>query len=613
MRKIFASLAFGAVSLFLLLGSSCSVAYDLSADQCRSNGDCVALFGQGHTCDLGICTCKTASCLSVGGSSGKDGGGSSGDAGESSGDAGMSGKGGIGGTGGAPVVAECKSHKECFTLYPDDSDENPRACVDGTCVPLMTPDCPAVLPLSDNGKWNLLRSTDAIILGAYAPINGTTIDTIGSNYDLAVTELSDTTRGVFAGSPNRRQVVVVLCNDIYSTQDQLLVPSKHLMEELKVPGVVSALFLQDQAYVWENVARDNGVFMMMPFQSDQELIDTPDDGLMWHMLSGANQLSVSYQPLLDMIEKHLVTRGALGASEDLKIVHVKAKDQAFLQDTASYLDENLQFNGQSISDNLAASLYTPIQITSAISEPTDPQTGAIDGILTAAPHVVIGTTAGEMLKFIIPGVEKAWVARNPGKPRPFYLLGTGAYLDPAMAPMIDMDKAFQDPLYQRILGVNWPAAVNPSVYEAYQERWVAVHSKPQGGYENFYDAMYYLLYGVAAARAPLTGKQIATNLLRVIGSGPKIPQVEVGPGDDMVTAVLDLKDTSARIELIGAMGPPNWDAAGGRNDPASVWCVNPVGAYQADQLRYDPSSSLLLPSDPANTDSDIGCFTFPAK
>jgi len=617
MRKHFASLAFGAISLFFLVGSGCSLVYNLSADQCSSNGDCVARFGQGYTCDLGICTTGNT------GSSGK-GGGSNGATGGTIGDGGESGSGENGGTGdtganagkgGGGAVAECASHKDCFTLYPDDSDENPRACVEGSCVPLITPDCPAVLPLSDNGKWNLLKSTDAIILGAYAPINGTTIDTIGNNYDLAVTELSDTTRGVYSGGMQRRQVVVVLCNDIYATQDGLLAPSKHLMEDLKVPGVVGALFIQDQAYVWENVARDNGVFMMMPLPSNQELIDTQDDGLIWHMLSGANELSVSYQPLLDLTVSHLTALGSLGASEKLKVAHVKAKDDAFLQNTASYLEANLQFNAQSTSENLDAGFYQPIQITSAISAPTDTQQAAIDSIIDFAPHIVIGTTASEMLKFIIPGVETGWKAKNPTQKRPFYLLGASDYNDPAMAAMINNDSPLSgQPLYQRILGINWPAAVDQSVYEDYQARWIAAHSKRQDGYENFYDAMYYLLYGVAAGRVPLTGAKIAASILRVTASGTKIPLVDVGPGSDMTNYVTKLgTDSTTKIELIGALGPPNWDAYGGRNDPGSVWCVDVVGVYKPDQLRYDSGTSKLQPSDTTNTSSDIGCFTFPKK
>ena len=628
MRKNFASLAFAAISLFLLLGSSCSLVYNLSPDQCGSNADCDARFGKkGYTCDLGLCACKSASCLSNAGAGGKGGApdGSSG-AGETTGgtssQGGSSATGGMGasvadaGMSGAPDVPECATHKDCFALYPDDSTANPRACVQGKCIPLITSDCPAVLPISDNGTWNLLKSTNAIILGAFAPLSGTSINTYGRNYDLALTELSNTTQGVYAGSTKRRQVVVVLCNMLYDTQDKLLAPAKHLMEELQVPGVASALLLQDQTYVWENVARDNGVFMMMPVYSDQALIDAQDDGLIWHMLSGANALSVSYQPLLDTTEQHLKALGALGATEDMKVAHVKATDEAFLHDTAAYFEKNVTFNGQSVSANLDAGLYQPIEVTSVYKAPSDPQTKAIKAILDFGPHVVIGTTVTEMLQFIIPGVEKGWEAQHPSQKRPFYLLGALDYNDGAMGPLINGDKSpsGQKPLYQRILGVNWPAAVDQSVYEDYQGRWTSAYGHREDGYENFYDAMYYLMYGVAAARAPLTGAQIAAGMLRVVASGTKIPQVDVGPSADMVTYVNRLaSDTSAKIELIGAMGPPNWDVYGGRNDPGSVWCVNSVGVYKADQLRYDPSTSKLQPSDTTLTNTDIACFPFPAK
>ena len=617
MRKNFASLALGAFSLFLLLIPSCSLVYDLDPDQCASNGDCTALFGQGHVCELGICKCTSASCMS--GAGGKASGGTAGTSTEGgTGEKGGTGDtGGDAGMGGAPVEAECASHKDCFTLYPDDSEENPRACVDGACVPLITPECPAVLPLSDNGSWNLLKSTNAIILGAFAPLTGNSINTYGRNFDLAVTELSKTTQGVYAGSTKRRQIVVVLCGMLYPTQDGLLVPSKHLIEELKVPGVASTLLLQDQAYVWENVARDNGVFMMMPNYSNQALIDEQDDGLIWHMLSGANALSVSYQPLLDKTVQHLKALGDLGASEDLKVAHVKATDEAFLQDTANFIEKNVKFNGQSTTANLDVGLYLPVEVTSVYKAPSDPQTKAIDAILAFGPHVVIGSTVSEMLQYIIPGVESGWATAHPAQKRPFYLLGALDYNDGAMAPLIDDDltpSGQGKPLYQRILGVNWPAAADQSVYDEYQTRWTSAYGHREDGFENFYDAMYYLMYGVAAARAPLTGAQIAAGLLRVTASGNKIPQVEVGPSADMATYVNRLaSDTSSKIELIGAMGPPNWDVYGGRNDPGSVWCVNPLGVYKPDQLRFDPSSSTLKPSDSALTGTEIGCFTFPAQ
>jgi hypothetical protein len=642
MRKNLASRAWAAIPLLLVAsGSSCSLVYDLSADQCSSNADCVARFGQGYSCDVGICTCQGTNCQgtsSEAGSSGKGGKGGSGattagsssaDAGEAGADSGAggtsdmstAGTAGTAGTGGG-AVAECEVHKDCFELYPDDSEENPRACVEGTCVPLKSPDCPIVLPVSDNPdpddpskpSWNALKSTNAIVLGAFSPALGTTLDTYGRNYDLPVTELADTTGGVKVGTSQPHQIVVVVCNMIYDTQDKLLAPARHLMEELKVPGVASTLYLQDQRYVWDNVARDNGVFMMMPLYSDQALIDEEDDSLIWHMLSGANALSVSYQPLLNMTVDHLRALGALGADEVVKVAHVKARDEPFLQDTAAYLEENLQLNGKPITEN--GSSYKPIQVTSTYKAPADKQEAAIESVLASAPHIVIGTTVSEIIKFIIPGVEKDWDTRNPGRARPFYLLGALDYNDPGMGVLINGDTSItngQKPLYQRILGMNWPAAADQRIYNAYQQRWEAVYGAPQGGYENFYDAMYYLLYGVAAARIPIKyGSQIAAGLLRVTQHGSKIPQVAVGPSDDMVKALTELsRDSSSKYELIGAMGPPSWDPNGARTDAASVWCVNPVGTYQPDQLRYDASDSSLQPSDATLIDSDIKCFTFP--
>jgi hypothetical protein len=664
MRKTFASRAVGLLPFFLVLGPSCSLVYDLSPDQCSTNSDCDH-FGPGMVCNSGICACGNKSvCGSgasggtggdgtggvlFGGTGGTDGGtggtlggtggdagappeaggasamggtgGSNGGTGGSGAKGGTSGKGGSGtgntgndaGAAGVEQAPECTTHKDCFTLYPDDSDANPRACIEGKCVPLKSEDCPAVLPLSDNGVWNALKSYDAIILGAFAPINGVSLDTIGRNYDLAADELWTEVKGVFAGSSSRHPLVFVVCNNYYDgVQAGLLPPARHLMEDLRVPGVVSALYLQDQRYVWENVAKPNGTFMMMPLYSDQSLIDEPDDGLIWHMLSGANALSVSYQPLVDMTVDHLKMAGALGGAEPVKIAHVEATDEPFLNDTAAYIDENLQFNGQSTSANLNAEppLYDPISIQSSYSAPTDPQDAAIASILDFKPHIVIGTTVSEMLIKIIPGVESGWDDAAPDQTRPFYILGALDYNDPQMPTLIKNDhsiSAGQPALYKRILGLNWPSAVDQSVNQAYQDRWIKKYHSSLPGYENFYDPVYYLMYGVAAAQVPLTGSSIASGMLRVISTATGTPVVDVGPGDDMDTYITALNQSKKqKIELVGAMGPPTWDPYGARNDPASVWCVNPLGTYYPDQLRYDagPPGTLTGKVDPST------CFTF---
>jgi len=219
------------------------------------------------------------------------------------------------------------------------------------------------------------------------------------------------------------------------------------------------------------------------------------------------------------------------------------------------------------------------------------------------------------MSFIIPGVEKDWDTQHPGQARPFYLLGALDYNDGSMAPLINNDKskAPNKPLFQRILGVNWPAAADNTVYEEYQARWSSRYGKREDGYENFYDAMYYLLYGVAASKAPLNGVKLTNGFSRVTAHGTKVPQISVGPGDDMVSSINALKDANSEIELIGAMGPPNWDDNGARHDPASIWCVNALGYYRPDQLRYDTADSKLKPTDGTLTNTTISCFNFPAQ
>jgi len=329
------------------------------------------------------------------------------------------------------------------------------------------------------------------------------------------------------------------------------------------------------------------------------------------MLSGADSLSVTYQPLFDQIVDHLkmtpAGTPALGDPEDVKVAHVKATDEAFLANTADYIETNLIFNGQHASENLDAGLYEPITIESWYTNQLDPRTDAINRVLDFGPHIVIGTTSAEMFDFIIPGVEDGWDAKYPGKSRPFYMLSALNNADaepPHMLGEDDSIAAGQTPLYQRILGINWPAAVDKTIYNAYLDRFDSFYGQAVPGWENLYDGTYYLMYAVAAARLPLNGTRIANGLLRVTSTLPASPVVEVGPNNDMVKYVTDLStDTDLDIQLLGAQGPPSWDDTGTRHDAGSVWCLNTVGAYHTDQLRYVPGS-------PATLSGAVDCFEF---
>jgi hypothetical protein len=299
----------------------------------------------------------------------------------------------------------------------------------------------------------------------------------------------------------------------------------------------------------------------------------------------------------------------------LKVVHIVARDEPFLQDTSNYFTDHVQINGMSVSDNIEAGSYLPVTVTSDFSDPDgNSNDAAVDAVIANAPHVVIGSTVSEFFERIIPRIESRWDLAHPARDRPFYISGALGYGDSAMAPMINADTSMSDghrPLYRRILGLNWPGALDPTIYNKYQDRYLQVYGSKEHGWENFYDATYYTLYALAASAAPLNGEKIAAGMLRVTDSGTGITQLEVGPVSGMFSAVNQLaSDAGWKVELLGAMGPPNWDVYGARHDPGSIWCVNSIGIYQPDKLRYDTTDSSLQPNGTPIADA---CFPFPEE
>lgn len=672
MRKTFASRALGLLPLLLIIGPSCSLVYDLSPDQCGSNDDCTAHFGSGYTCDSGICVChdqsvcgskpgtggmNTGGTSAVGGSSGtaavggdagafNEGGasntgatgGTTGGTGASGGAGGTGAKGGKGGTGAGgttggtmgdagmagapPPPPECDTHADCATKYKSSFSADPRACVDHQCVELLTDDCPFTLPISDEGKYELLKTSDAIILGAFSSVvNGSSSHIITHNFDLAVQEVHNTIRGVQRGTTQSHEIMMVVCDGFhYASKEDLLAPAKHLIEDLKIPGIIGTLPVEDQQYVVQQLGLDNGVFFMMPLYSDQLLINLADSGLVWHMLSGADSLGVSYQPLLDMVTDHLKNLGTLGDTEDLRVTLVTGRDEPLLAGLGDYFTKHVTFNNNLAKDNVTGGTgvpgtFTSRDTTSDVTDKNFDQTQVIQDVVASTPHVIVGATSGEMLAHIIPGIESTWDAATmdgthpDGLDRPFYILSPLDYNQKsAMTTLLNGDTSAMDgkvPLRERILGINWQAAEDPSVYNDYLLRYQQAWTTNAAGYENFYDSAYYLMYAVAGAKGPLTGTAIVSGMQRLTSGSQSY---SVGP-DDMVTATSLLNNASTTtFKLIGAEGPPAWTPDGARTDPSSVWCVKPDKTYAADVLRYKTGSPATLEGTGVSTPCG---FTFP--
>src|ERR1051325_7657713 len=324
---------------------------------------------------------------------------------------------------GTPPEPECTTHSDCKTKYSMEFTTDPRACIDGTCVPLMTDDCPVMLPLNSGPAWDNLLSPDPIILGAflYVPTPGLVSNTT-RNFDLALGEMMTQTTGVYAGDDTRHKIVAVVCKHTYTPSSDILRPARHLMEDLKIRGIVTEAESADQQVVFEQVGQPNDVFFMIPRYTDQDLINLNDNGLVWHMLSGANALSVSYQPLMDMTEAHLRTLGSVPAgTNNMKVAVIFGQDQRFLTEMKDYIQANVTVNGEKLGQNGAAT-FKSYGVDSFYTNADFDYSNVVQAVIAFAPHVVIALSADEALYDIIPLMENDWDAGTSGQDRPFYIL-----------------------------------------------------------------------------------------------------------------------------------------------------------------------------------------------
>jgi hypothetical protein len=638
----------------LALASSCSLVYDLSPDQCGKNSDC-AQFGD-YRCEEGLCvpnvpasggssgtdasggtagndagTSGTSGTTSgkggMSGSGGKGGagkggsgagtGGSSGEGGDagdtgSGGTAGSSaGKGGSSGSGGTQPMPECESHDECFEL---NGETEPWACVDGECQALTTEDCPLVLPQYDFTYENLRSSDEAIIIGAFADLAQGANTPVIQNFDLAFEEIALDVGGIPAAS-STRQIITVVCNSSFERQTDLLVAVDHLIEDLQVPAILATLDTRDQQYVWEERARDAEVFLMVPIESDDNMVNLMDDGLVHHMLSGPHDLADSYQPLIDMAITHLQNNDTLGPDggpyEDARIALVRATDDRFLDDLGVDFRDRVRWNGNKTAAENEPNAFVSV---GARSEPAqNDQSAVADALLALNPHIVVGATDDEMtasvdgtFKSIIELIEERWdndVARQ-SQPRPLYILSPFNYGGARNTIFSKFNNAEHEYLRQRMLGIAWPATLDLPAYQQYRQAYL---EKYPGGVnynrENIYDAAYFLAYGMVAAGPSIRGETIASGMVRLT-SGTN--EYNVGKADLANGFAVLSTSLSTDIDLIGSNGKPDWDAGGGRHNPASVWCIDNASLYVGDVLTYDEQSQLLTGTVPAS------CFTFPA-
>jgi hypothetical protein len=577
-----------------LLLSGCSLLKDLSADQCELDSDCDAQPQfKGRQCVAGVCLGSTVS-MAGGGGAGDDGmGGSSATSGSDAG----SPSGGMtqGGGGGAAPVAECKTNAECL-----DKNFDPSICMGGSCVPLLSDDCPVILPNTED-LWDAnLRTESTLVLGAFAYIPSNLNGLQTRNYDLALTEFTHKIKGIPGSSGDRRALITVVCRNNNAATKNLDAGMAHLVDDLQVPGIISALTSDDLQHVFESKAQKAHVMLLSPAEGDSTLDSLKDDGLVWEMLPSGASEAVSYAPLLDRTVTHLVSNGTLAsASDPVRVALITATDVRYLQDASNTIIDTVTYNGKSVADNLSDGNFKSIGITSVYADKNANLGTQVQAILDFKPHVIIAQAADEFLSKMIPAIESGWAAAAGSQNKPFYLMSAYHFNNPALAPMLQATPAVR----LRLAGTNVASAVDPKLYNTYQIAFDTAYPEVAGtrGYENFYDAAYYLIYSAAAAGnvQSLTGDDFARGMGRLL-SGQAF-----GVGLAEIPFALSALQSSsqAKITLNGTDGPPSFDpGTGGKAGPGSVWCVDSSSKTRSDVLRYDDTNQTLTGTFPCFSD-----------
>jgi hypothetical protein len=515
--------------------SGCSVIYDLSTAQCSSNADCDARGGvfQGLECIENVCQTPTSG---------------------------------------------CNDNAQCIDEQGAGTD--PYICRDRECIPLLTTECPTILPQIDEAWRENLRSPNPLILAGTGLIGGSTnYDLFVKNYDLALTEVNRKVGGLQGGT---RPLVMIACQATFTSDEQLDRMMTHLADTVKVPGIVSAMSADNLQRAFNEKGKAANMFFMSPLESDPTLSSMMNNGLLWYIGPSPGAIARAYAPLLTRTLAHLTTAGALTGAA--RVATVVSSDERFASNTIETIRSSptaygIAFNGgNSVFQNTETGNYLGLSITSSDTS----NVAEVQSLLNFKPHVIISAATDAFLENVLPALESGWNAAAGGQARPFYILSPLNYNSPVLSDLLENNPTWAS----RMVGVNGAAAADRNNYESYTVSWDTEFPDDMGleGYENFYDAAYYLIYAAAGAGQFLTndGQDFRRGMTRLLQGIP----INVGAAG-VPAGFQALATPSATIQLNGTLGPPNFNPLDGtRQSDGSVWCIDTTGLSRADVLRY---------------------------
>jgi hypothetical protein len=490
---------------------------------------------------------------------------------------------------------ECVVHADCDKFDAFD----PHTCVEGSCVALRNDgpeggDCRLVL-----GQAGLDGPEPPFVFGILSDVQSVADELSAASkvFDFALQEFER--RGGTTLARKARAPIAVVCDAANVTNEQLERTFDHLTGTLKVSGIITPLNPTALKQHFERIhfERERSAFFLSPFDSDPLLANIDDGGELWHLLGPPATVGLAYPPLIRRVENYVNPSGD-GTRPPIRLALLNDATTV-TSELANVVEQELTLNGSSASEN-GPDYYRRYALNAS-----DDYATALEDLLDFKPHIVVSVMYEAFAsQFLLP-LEINW-PEDSEQPRPFYIASPFQVDD---GYLLELVSGFPD-LRTRLAGVSLASALDSPVYQTFRRNVIAAY--PNENYlpnmENFYDAVYFLLYAAAASNAEHpSGADLARGMLRLTSGEP------LQMGEEHIPAVLaKLNDSpSTSIALEGALGPPDFDVSTGtrRFWPGSAYCIaeeDGTPVYRHNVLLYDRQQDKLV--------GDFDCFPgFPGE